>query len=312
MPGSHFRKMMKGLAMTGMVLGMLFSPMPSGVQASSPLEVTLSATSIGQGDICLIQVTVEKGEKPRVTWRNRRIHLVPNEAKTRWYGLLSADLRAQKGDFKVAVNAGSKGNEKQLMVEIVGKSYGVRRLTLPKKMVDLDKETLERARRESRTMRELWRATPEAPLWRGAFIKPVPGVVVGPFGRSSIINKQPRAPHSGVDLRGSRGTPVAATNHGRVVLTGDHFFTGLTVVIDHGGGIQSMYFHLDKILVKKGDLVDKGQVIGQVGSTGRSSGPHLHWGMRVNGDRVDPIRLTEISKGVDASPGDPGAKTAIK
>jgi murein DD-endopeptidase MepM/ murein hydrolase activator NlpD len=85
-------------------------------------------------------------------------------------------------------------------------------------------------------------------------------------------------------------------NHGRVVLTGDHFFSGLTVVIDHGGGIQSMYFHLDRIAVQKGEKVEKGHIIGLVGSTGRATGPHLHWGIRINGDRIDPLRLVALSQ----------------
>ena len=292
-------KMIKRVMVPGIIMGMVLGLLSNGVLAVSPPDVTLSTETIGQGDLCLIQVSVEKGEVPHVTWRKREIHLVPDGQKTLWYGFLSADLKAKKGDFKVVVRVRPRGTEEQFSLGVSEKSYGVRRLTLPKKMVDLDKKTLERARRESRAMKELWRAAPTAPLWRGAFLKPVPGDVAGPFGRASVINDQPRSPHSGVDLRGKKGTPVAATNHGKVVLIGDHFFTGLTVVIDHGGGIQSMYFHLDKILVKKGDTVDKGQVIGNVGSTGRSTGPHLHWGIRVNGDRVDPIRLTEISKGVE-------------
>ena len=171
----------------------------------------------------------------------------------------------------------------------------MRRLTLPKKMVDLDSETLKRVRKESGVMKAIWKAAPADPLWRGLFLKPVPGKVVGTFGRRSIINEQPRSPHSGVDLRGKRGTPVKAINHGRVVLTENHFFTGLTVVIDHGGGIQSMYFHLDRIEVDVGRIVKKGEVVGRVGSTGRATGPHLHWGIRVNGARVDPLALTRLS-----------------
>lgn len=271
-------------------------PGSSEAGAFSSSDITLSSQTIGQGELCMIQVRVGEGEVPQVTWRGKEVYLVPNGSKTLWYGFLSADLKARKGDFEVAVTVAPHGEETDIGVQVTGKSYGVRRLTLPKKMVDLDPETLARARRESRAMRALWEAPPGAPLWRGPFIRPVPGVVVGPFGRNSIINNKPRAPHSGVDLRGDRGTPVKATNHGIVVLTGDHFFTGKTVVIDHGGDIQSMYFHLDRILVKKGEEVTKGQVIGEVGSTGRASGPHLHWGVRVNGDRVDPLRLMTLSE----------------
>ena len=99
-----------------------------------------------------------------------------------------------------------------------------------------------------------------------------------------------------MDLRGAAGTPVKATNRGRITLTDEHFFSGRSVVIDHGGEILSMYFHLEKILVQSGEIVEKGQVIGLVGSTGRASGPHLHWGVRLNGVRIDPLVLLDISR----------------
>lgn len=275
---------------------MVLTPGSSEALAFSSSDITLSSRTIGQGQLCLIRIRVEEGEVPHVLWRKKEVYLVPNGAKTLWYGFLSADLEARKGDFEVAVTVGPPDEKTDIWERITKKFYGVRRLTLPKKMVDLDPKTLERVEREARAMRKLWEASPSAPLWRGPFIRPVPGVVVGPFGRDSIINNEPRAPHSGVDFRAARGTPVKATNNGRVVLTGDLFFTGDTVVIDHGGGIQSMYFHLERILVKKGEEVSTGQVIGEVGSTGRATGPHLHWGIRVNGDRVDPLRLVTLSK----------------
>jgi murein DD-endopeptidase MepM/ murein hydrolase activator NlpD len=102
-----------------------------------------------------------------------------------------------------------------------------------------------------------------------------------------------------VDLKAGRGTPVQAMNHGKVTLVADQFFTGLSVVIDHGGGVQSMYFHLDRVLVNQDDRVGKGQVIGLVGSTGRASGPHLHLGVRVNSARVDPLQLTIVSESME-------------
>ena len=92
-----------------------------------------------------------------------------------------------------------------------------------------------------------------------------------------------------------KGTPIKAINNGKVALTTEHFFSGQSVVIDHGGGIQSMYFHLEKILVHPGEMVTKGHPIGLVGSSGRATGPHLHWGIRVNGNRINPLRLIELS-----------------
>ena len=265
------------------------------MSAPSP-EVYLSSSNIPQGDLALIRVKGTDRETPLMTWMKKKISLVPNQRKTDWYGFVSADLKANPGKYQVLINMHPSGSKKDIEIRITEKKYGVRRLTLPKKMVDLDAQTLKRVRKESGKMKMLWVAPFAKPLWEGPFVRPVPGEVIGPFGRSSIINEQPRSPHSGVDLRAKRGTPIKTMNNGMVALVGDHFFTGLTVVIDHGGGIQSMYFHLDKILVEVNQRVTKGEVIGLVGSTGRATGPHLHLGVRVNGARVDPLGLTKISE----------------
>jgi murein DD-endopeptidase MepM/ murein hydrolase activator NlpD len=264
--------------------------------ASPQSPIHLSSKGIAQGDLCLIRVRVKDGNPPVVRWMGKKIFLVANPQKTEWYGYLVADLTAKAGHYKVMVRMPGSSNERHIKLEISKKNYGVRRLTLPKNMVDLDSKTLQRVKKESKRIKGLWEATPSPPLWRGPFIRPVPGKVVGAFGRRSIINDQPRSPHSGVDLKSQRGAPVVAANNGKVVLTGDHFFTGLTVVIDHGGGILSMYFHLDRIAVQKGERVEKGHIIGLVGSTGRVTGPHLHWGIRINGDRIDPLRLVALSQ----------------
>ncbi len=262
----------------------------------SQSQIHLSSKIIGQGDLALIRIQTENAHAPQVIWMGKEVFLVPNSQKTDWYGFLGADLNAHPGHYKVVVKLQGSDTEKQLEVRIRQKDYGVRRLTLPRNMVDLDAETLQRVKKESRKMKTLWEAPSLAPLWSGSFLRPISGEVAGPFGQRSIINEQPRSPHSGIDLKGEMGTPIHAINHGQVVLTGDHFFTGLTVVIDHGGGIQSMYFHLAKIAVQKGDRVAKGQIVGLVGSTGRVTGPHLHWGIRVNGDRIDPLRLVALSQ----------------
>jgi murein DD-endopeptidase MepM/ murein hydrolase activator NlpD len=259
-------------------------------------QIHLSSSIIGQGDLTLLTIRIKNGNTPQVIWRGKELLPVSNHEKTDWYGFLGADLTTRPGHYKVVVKMPGSGVEKQLEVEIRGKDYGVRRLTLPKNMVDLDSKTLQRVRKESKRMKSLWEARPSAPLWNGPFLRPIPGEVVGPFGQRSIINDQPRSPHSGIDLKGERGAPVRAINHGQVVLTDDHFFTGLTVVIDHGGGIQSMYFHLNRIAVQKGQVARKGQTIGFVGSTGRATGPHLHWGIRMNGARIDPLLLLALSQ----------------
>ncbi len=120
---------------------------------------------------------------------------------------------------------------------------------------------------------------------------PVPGAITSPFGRRRVINGSPRSPHTGVDLRAAAGAEIIATNHARVVLVDDFYFGGKSVVLDHGGGLYTMYFHLSDFRVKEGSRVRKGGVVGLAGMTGRVTGPHLHWGARLNGARVDPFEL---------------------
>ncbi len=264
-------------------------------EALSESEVYISSRIIPQGDISLIKIRAKDGENVRVTWLEKDVSLIRDSGDTVWQGFLAADLQEEPGYYKVIVNTSPSADERVFEIEIVDKDYGVRNLILPKEMVDLDEETLKRVQKEYAVINSIWEAPVSDPCWSGFFIQPVDGEVVGPFGRRSIINDQPRSPHSGVDLRGAEGTPVKAANEGKVVLTSHHFFSGNSVYVDHGGGVISMYFHLKEIKVKQDDVVRKGQIIGLVGSTGRSTGPHLHWGVRINGARVNPLSLCEKS-----------------
>jgi hypothetical protein len=277
------------------ILGTAVLPFGKGATAPPPVEVHLKPSSLFQGSLILVEIKLGENDKPEVTWLEKPLPVFYNKTAALWFGFLSADLREKPGIKRLLVKDPFTRKVQGVDIEVNEKDYGVRRLTLPKKMVDLDEPTLKRIRRESAIMKKAFGSTLSTPLWSGPFIRPVPGKIVGPFGRRSIINGEPRSPHTGVDLKGPYGTPVKAMNSGKVVLTGDHFFTGRLVVIDHGGGIQSMYFHMQKLLAQTGQMVKKGGVIGLVGSTGRATGPHLHLGIRVHGCRVDPMVLTAVS-----------------
>ena len=266
------------------------------LNAMSRPEVYLSSDRISKGDLILIRIKAEKGEKVRFKWRGKEISLIPDADGTSWRGFLAADLNLKSGRYKALVTVSPLGYKKQLDIEVVDKDYGVRNLTLPEAMVTLDEETLKRVSKESDIINGLWRLPASAAVWSGSFLRPIDGEVVGTFGTGSIINNQPRSPHTGVDLKGEEGTPIKAVNDGKVILICDHFFTGKSIFLDHGTDIISMYFHLQEIDVKEGDMVRKGQIIGLVGSTGRVTGPHLHWGMRINGARINPLSLIELSK----------------
>ena len=155
-------------------------------------------------------------------------------------------------------------------------------------------EVSDRITREATQQRAIFATASSQRLWRGAWERPVPGQATSAFGSRSVFNGQPRNPHSGADFRAAEGTPIAAPNTGKVVLTGDTYFSGGSVILDHGWGLYSYFAHLSKILVEEGDLVELGEVVGHAGATGRVPGPHLHWTLRLSGARVDPLSVIEI------------------
>jgi len=124
---------------------------------------------------------------------------------------------------------------------------------------------------------------------------PVDGELGSGFGLRRIINEAPRSPHSGQDIKAAAYTPVVSSNRGKVALVGEFFFGGNSVFIDHGQGLYTMYFHLSRVNVREGDVVRRGDTVGLVGSTGRALGPHLHWGARISGARVDPLLLVKAT-----------------
>jgi murein DD-endopeptidase MepM/ murein hydrolase activator NlpD len=177
-------------------------------------------------------------------------------------------------------------------IQVLGRDFPVQRLTLPQPLVDLDPEHERRALAEGERLRGLYRMITPERLWRGRFVRPVGGESPGTgFGARRIINGQPRSAHAGIDFSAPHGTPVVAVNDGRVALVADFFFPGRLVVLDHGLGLYTLYFHLEAIAVAQDDRVTRGQTIGTVGATGRATGPHLHFGAQVGPARVDPATL---------------------
>jgi murein DD-endopeptidase MepM/ murein hydrolase activator NlpD len=163
-------------------------------------------------------------------------------------------------------------------------------------MVELDPETATRVSEEASRLKALWEAVTPQRLWQGPFLSPVVSAARPEgFGLRRIINDQPRSPHSGADYKAPHGAVVRASNAARVALTEEQFFAGNALVLDHGVGLYTIYFHLREFTVKTGDVVQKGQEIGKVGATGRASGPHLHFGVRLNGARIDPAALLRLS-----------------
>tara|TARA_B100001540_G_scaffold317601_2_gene351517 strand:- start:10276 stop:11109 length:834 start_codon:yes stop_codon:yes gene_type:complete len=159
---------------------------------------------------------------------------------------------------------------------------------LPSKMVTPPAERRERIRREAAKVRALRTADTDLLGVNQVFVWPAQGRVSGVYGSQRILNGVPKRPHFGLDIAAPIGTPVIAPAAGKVVLVADLYYTGHTVLIDHGHGLNSVYCHLSKVDVKQGQMVEQGQLLGGIGATGRATGPHLHWGVNWFGVRLDP------------------------
>ncbi|MHB8846528.1 MAG: M23 family metallopeptidase [Nitrospirota bacterium] len=225
------------------------------------------------------------------TFRGKQLHF--NAAKVGLKAVTGIDLNTEPGAYPLVLTVDGK----KLMrdVAIAKKKYPLQRLTLPEDKVTLSPENEARADREQRTLSAIW-PVDSGRFWSGGFADPLPGKeITTPFGVRRIINGLSKSPHSGVDLAGTVGEPVKAPNDGVVVLADDLFFSGNSIVLDHGQGIYTMFFHLSAMKVKFGQVVMKGDVIGLVGATGRLTGPCLHWGARVQGAKVDPLELIKLN-----------------
>jgi murein DD-endopeptidase MepM/ murein hydrolase activator NlpD len=232
-----------------------------------------------------------------VEFQGVRFPLAFSEQYNTYEGLIGIDLETRPATYetKIVTIDGEGGiHLSNLSLKVEKVDFGIQKLSLPSSMVDLDSEILERVKEEETQLNSLFQAVREERLWMGAFIRPVEGKISGAFGLSRILNGQRRSPHTGVDLWAKEGTPVLACNSGMIVLVKPLFFCGKSVILDHGWGLYSMYFHLSETLVKAGDRIGKGDILGRVGSTGRTIRPHLHWGMRMNGARVNPLSFLNI------------------
>ena len=232
-----------------------------------------------------------------VSWNDRKIPFVRDGA--RWVTVIGIDLDTEVGEYRAETMfrfADGSRETREEIIDVEGKTFPTTRLTVAPKYVELSPENQARAAADSKEIGAVYARLTPRKYWAQPFQSPIPGVSGGRnFGHRRIFNDQPRDPHSGADLRASTGTEIRASNSGRVVLAKDYFFNGNSVFIDHGLGVYTMYLHLSKISVKVGDLVERGQVIGLAGATGRVTGAHLHWGARILDARVDPFSLFELN-----------------
>ena len=267
----------------------------SSFAGEAPWSVSLNSPKVFQGGIVEIKVSGEEIQNVKGFLRNREISFFAEPGL--YIALLGVDLEEKPGPVGIAVQWRSKNGERReesVVLHVREKAFLREKITVPAAFDRIDEDTRKRIEREQEQLARLWVTSSPQRLWEGRFLAPVSGGITSPFGLRRIVNGSPRSPHGGVDLKAALGTEIFAANHGRMILRDEFFFSGKSLVLDHGGGLYTTYFHLADFRVDKDSQVRKGDLIGWVGSTGRVTGPHLHWGVRLNGSRVDPFELLEI------------------
>ena len=264
-----------------------------------PPTLRLVPNQVGQGGVSTLRVEWSSPIRAlRVRLGSREILATSTQDQSRTVVLVGIDLEEPPGPVEIRVDAEAETGQAlvakgTLLVREAG--YPVQRLTVPRTFTELDAATLERINREKAVLDRLWEGQTPTQYWRGPFQLPLNGVGSGSgFGVRRVINGEPRAPHTGLDFTAAEGTPVLAANAGVVAVVEDQFFAGKAIFLDHGFGLYTMYFHLRESLVKPGQRVEEGERIALVGSTGRATGAHLHWGARLHGARIDPRELLKL------------------
>ena len=283
----------RGLIIAAVALLMLA---PSG---GCPAELSVTPDEVIPGGIA--RVTLSGAcEHAEGDINGQALRFFRDGPEGRVVSLIGIDLDEPQGERVVAVRCNGWAGRAGLRVR--RHEFPKEELTVADQYVRPSPAEQARAAKEASRLDRLWVAASPERLWRGEFQRPAEGPLGTAFGLRRIFNGQPRSPHSGIDIRARRGTPVVAANTGCVVLRDDLFFSGNTVVLDHGLGLYTVYLHLSDYRVSEDEVVEKGQVIGLVGATGRVTGPHLHFSARLGGARVDPWQLiTEDFEGSAAS-----------
>jgi hypothetical protein len=289
--GAPFSTALPGIAVS---IALLASIAPSAQESAVALTVTTRARAIAPGEVVRLDIHspvdlerlgIALPWHPVIAFRNG-----PRD----WRALVGIDLDVASGDYEAKIDGTTESGDHVFArqpIHVEPKEFPTRSLKVAPRFVTPPVGAEARIERERALLGKLFRVNAPAPRWTEPFVVPIAGAVVSGFGVRSVFNNEPRAPHGGADFASPEGTPIAAPAGGDVVLVQDLYFTGNTVVVDHGLGLQSLFAHLSRTEVHEGDVVARGQIIGAVGATGRATGPHLHWTVRLNGARVDPLSL---------------------
>ncbi len=265
------------------LVSLLFGWLLISTQASANIE--LFKHSPVPGGIAIVPLGLSGDIKPSVTFNDKKVATLPRG--TDWMAVVGIPLSTDPGDHSLTVRQGEISRD--MMFSVRPHEYAEQRITITNKRkvdplpFDMDRINAEKVRVAAvRTIHN------DGALQK-PFVWPVKGIISSPFGLRRFFNDKPRRPHGGIDIAADEGVPIIAPADGKVVETGDYFFNGNCVFIEHGSGLLTFYAHMSRIDVAIGDTVSAGDVIGAIGATGRVTGPHLHWSVGLNGTWVDPM-----------------------
>ena len=278
----------------------LLVSLSGSLDAQEPVTVrtTVVGTAAYPGSVVRLDISCRcDADRAVATVFKREVPLT--RADNGWQGWIGIDLDTKAGSYPIAVHIEPRGKPALTATHalvIKPKQFPVRRLSVAPQFVDPPASEVERIKREAALLQSIFEGVNGPRYWRGAVQAPVGETPSSSFGSRSVLNGQARSPHSGTDFGAKIGTPIAAPAAGVVVLAEPLYFTGNTVVLDHGLGLYSLLAHLSEFKVKKEDRIDRGDIVGLSGDTGRVTAPHLHWTVRLNGARVDPLSLIAATK----------------
>jgi len=276
----------------------LLSLQKETLQSSSGVTFEFTYRALQPGEIIMISIDENPSVKEVfLRFLGKEYSLRKRGANLESFALVELDLGLEPGTYLMKVYIKKKdgqGEYIQKKIPVSVKKFPLKKLWVEEKFVTPPPSVRERIKKEAGILNQVFRAV--TPQWLGEeeFVLPSSGKVIPNFGERRIYNNKPRSSHSGVDISSPYGTPIRASNSGKVVLARDLYFAGNTVIIDHGLGLFTLYCHFSRIKAKRGELVSKGTIIGEVGATGRVTGPHLHWGVRLLKSRVDPFSLLSL------------------
>jgi hypothetical protein len=258
----------------------LLSPVASGADAFIAPRVAAVP-----GGVVTFELAGAPDKRPTVAFNGKPVMVV--RQNDTWLAILGIGLSIEPGDYHIDVLQPG-GGEQKLPFKVLDKKYAVQQLKVPPGQVNLAPENEARVAGETEKVRAALNGFSTTAPSTLRLLQPVPGRRSSSFGLRRMFNGESRNPHSGMDIAAPTGTPIKAPLDGRVVDVGNYFFNGNNVIVDHGQGLLTMYCHLSKIRVEVGQPLKRGEVLGDVGATGRVTGPHLHWGVSLNGAMVDP------------------------